>query len=130
MPIAAFYAALLTPVLIFLTMRTVAGRRRNRVLLGDGGSADLLQQIRRHGNFIEYVPFALVLLGLAESVGSMAAVLHLGGVSLVAGRLLHAVALTPSGGILKLRIAGMALTMFALAVLAIACLFGAVKGMF
>ncbi|MFT3671491.1 MAPEG family protein [Aestuariivirga sp.] len=128
MPITAFYAALLTPVLIFLTLRTVARRRSARVALGDGGDADLLRRIRRHGNFVEYTPFALILLGLAESLGTMAAVLHAGGIALVAGRLLHAVALTQSN--LRLRVAGMALTLAALAVPALACLVGAVPRLF
>lgn len=129
MPIAAFYAAILTPVLVFLTMRTVAGRRSHRVLLGDGGNADLLQRIRRHGNFVEYTPYALVLLALAESVGTSPVALHAGGLSLVTGRLLHAFALTPPGGILKARVAGMVLTMAALAILAVACLIGAFRQM-
>ena len=128
MPITAFYAALLTPVLIFLTLRTVARRRSARVALGDGGDADLLRRIRRHGNFIEYTPFALILLGLAESLGTMAVILHAGGIALVAGRLLHAVALTQSN--LRLRVAGMVLTLAALAIPGLACLVGAVPRLF
>lgn len=128
MPITAFYAALLTPVLIFLTLRTVARRRSARVALGDGGDADLLRRIRRHGNFVEYTPFALILLGLAESLDTMAVVLHAGGIALVAGRLLHAVALTQSN--LRLRVAGMVLTLAALAIPALACLVGAVPRLF
>ncbi len=127
MPITALYAALLTPLLIFLTLRTVAGRRSARVSLGDGGDRELLQRIRRHGNFVEYTPFALILLALAESVGTAALVLHVGGIALVAGRLLHAWALTPPGGILRLRVAGMMLTIGALTVLSIACLVSAVQ---
>jgi uncharacterized membrane protein YecN with MAPEG domain len=127
MPITAFYAALLTPILIFLTMRTVAGRQAHRVSFGDGGHKDLMQRIRRHGNFVEYTPFGLILLGLAESVGTMAPVLHAGALALLAGRVIHAQALTPAGGNLTLRKIGMVLTILSLAGPAIACLIGSLR---
>lgn len=129
MPITAFYAALLTPVLLFLSARTVAGRSTYKVMFGDGGQNDLLQRIRRHGNFVEYTPFALILLGLAESLQTLPLILHACGVALAVGRIVHAVSMTPPGGVLRLRVIGMALTMVSLGVLGLACLYGSLMQM-
>ncbi len=51
---------------------SVADRRRPpgpAHRLGDGGDPALLQRIRVHANFVEYVPFALLLLALVEMSG-------------------------------------------------------------
>jgi uncharacterized membrane protein YecN with MAPEG domain len=55
----------------------------------DGGHADLTTAIRRHANWTEHVPFALLLIGLLELNGAGAGTLHgLGGV-LLAARIAH-----------------------------------------
>ena len=50
----------------------------------------LAEKIRRHGNFIEYVPIALILIGVLEINGSSPIFLHVLGVALVAARVAHA----------------------------------------
>jgi uncharacterized membrane protein YecN with MAPEG domain len=74
-----------------------------------------------HANFAEYVPIALILLGFAESLKAPSVVLHLLGLALLAGRLLHAYALSHTPHILKLRIAGMWLTLIAIGLAALVC---------
>ncbi|MCS6759577.1 MAG: MAPEG family protein [Candidatus Devosia euplotis] len=49
----------------------------------------VLQKIRQHGNFIEWVPLTLVLMILAEAQGIDALWLHAAGVLLLIGRLAH-----------------------------------------
>ncbi len=51
----------------------------------------MLSAIRAHGNFAEYVPLTLLLMALCELAGVGALWLHLGGVLLLAGRILHAI---------------------------------------
>jgi len=64
--ITAIYAAILTFVYVKLTLNVINLRRQNEVSLGDGGRDDLQQAIRSHGNFAEYVPLGLILLGCLE----------------------------------------------------------------
>ena len=51
---------------VVLSFRVIAGRRASSTALGDGSNPDLFRRIRVHSNFAEYVPLALILLGLAE----------------------------------------------------------------
>ena len=61
-----------------------------RVSIGDGGRPEVLVAMRRHANFVEYVPIALILIALVELGGAQAGfVAGLGGL-LVAARVTHA----------------------------------------
>lgn len=88
--ITALYAALSGLLLILLSAAVSKKRLGAQISLGDGNDATLNSAIRAHGNFIEYVPLALILLALTESYGTSPVVLHVLGASLIAGRLLHA----------------------------------------
>lgn len=114
MPITALYAALLTPVLLFLTFRVIGHRRAQRVEIGDGGDRELLRRMRVHANFIETVPMALILLALAESLKGPVLILHAIGLALLIGRLAHAYALAQEPHIMQLRVAGMVATLTAI----------------
>lgn len=97
-------------LLLVLLWPIVRVRRGRKIGLGDGGDPELLRRIRVHANFVEYVPFVLVLLALLELGGvprSLVAVL--GGVLLVA-RLAHAAGLGASAGYSKGRFWGTLLT--------------------
>lgn len=84
------YAALLGLFYVFLSVRVANYRRRERVGIGHTDHAVLERRVRAHGNFIEYVPLALLLLLLCGATGSPPLLLHLLGIALVVGRLLHA----------------------------------------
>lgn len=114
----AIYAALLGIMLVVLSARVVGVRRTKQVALGDGGHPVLLGRIRAQGNFTEYVPMALLLMGFAEALGGAAWLVHGLGIALVIGRLLHALAVSPVEQNLGLRVAGMALTFTVLLVAA------------
>jgi len=45
--------------------------------------------MRSHGNFVEYVPFALTLIGLAELNGASSAYMHSMGSLLLISRVVH-----------------------------------------
>ena len=61
--------------------------------MGDGGNDELLLAIRRHGNFVEFVPLAVILMGLLEMNGLSALTIHIFGAVLVIARILHATGL-------------------------------------
>jgi len=83
------YASILGLIYIALAIRVIRGRARAGVGLGHGGDAALERDIRIHANFAEYVPLALILIGLLEySDASDALIRWLGG-GLVIARLLH-----------------------------------------
>lgn len=127
MPVTALYASFLGLLFIVLSARVILLRREARVALGDGGNGDLLRRMRVQGNFAEYVPIALVLLGLAESLRTPDWLLHIVGLTLLAGRLIHAYGVSQTPEIFRLRVAGMSATLTAIAVGAVLCLWGAVR---
>ncbi len=88
--ITLFYASLLGLVLLALSFQVVALRRRHSVGVGTGQNQALELAVRAHANFCEYVPLALVLLLVLEATAALAGiVLHVLGLTLVVGRLLH-----------------------------------------
>lgn len=121
MTITAFYAALLAALFLLLSIRVIGWRRMQRVEIGDGENRELLRRIRVHANFAEYVPFTLLLMALAESMAPPRPLLHLVGLILVAGRILHAYGLSQTPQILRYRVWGMQLTFTALGIAALIC---------
>jgi uncharacterized protein len=118
LPITSLFAGLFALYFIRLAFAVIRLRRSNKVALGAGGVAELEGAIRAHGNFAEYVPLGLILLGLLElHTIHPAWVVALGGLFAL-GRLMHAHAL--SKGNLKLRVRGMMLTFGGLIALSIA----------
>ncbi len=122
MPITALYAAALAALFLILSFRTIGVRRAAKVEIGDGNNPELLRRMRVHANFAEYVPIALILLGLAESMKLAPLWLHAIGATLVIGRYVHAYALSQTPHILQLRVFGMAATLTAIATAAATCL--------
>ena len=121
MTTTAFYASLLAALFLLLSIRVIGWRRIHRVELGDGDNRELLRRMRVHANFAEYVPFTLLLMALAESMAPPHPLLHLVGLVLVAGRILHAYGLSQTPHILRYRVWGMQLTFTALGIAALMC---------
>lgn len=117
--VTGLYAALMAFLLIVLGLRVVALRRRHRVGIGDGGQGGLQQAIRVHANAVEWALPVLLLLLVAELNRAGAMLLHVAGILLVAGRLMHAVGLSTRTGTSLGRAGGMVLTIAALATLAV-----------
>ena len=109
-PVSAAYAGLLGLLLLALSYRVVALRRRFRVGLGDAGNEALNRAIRVQANFVEYVPLALFLIVMLELNGATAIVVNLLGAGLLAGRLLHAWGLSRSQGASPGRFYGILIT--------------------
>ncbi len=122
MIITALYAALLTILLVVLSFRVIGHRRAQRVEIGDGNDRELMRRMRVHANFVEYTPYALILMGLAESLGAPALLVHALGASLLVGRILHAYALSQTPHILQVRVFDMVMTLTVLMAAAATCL--------
>lgn len=125
MPITALYASLLVPLFLVLASRVIRARRGARVAVGDGGDRALMRRMRVQANFAEYVPLALLLLALAESLGTNAWLSHGLGIALLGARLAHALGMSQAEENFAFRVAGIATTFGVLGIGALACFYGA-----
>jgi uncharacterized membrane protein YecN with MAPEG domain len=119
LPITSLYAAILGLFALVLATLVIIRRARSGISILHGADTDLAVSIRRHGNFVEYVPLALILMGLCEMRGLSALWLQTAGVGLVAARLAHALGLTAANASHPLRILGGSVTQIIMAVLAL-----------
>lgn len=125
LPITSLYAALCGLLILTLSARVVFLRRSARIGIGTGDHPELTRRIRVHGNAIETIPIALILLLLAEAGGSALWLLHGCGAGLVLSRLLHAIGLTQSAGYSPGRFWGTLLSWIVMLALSLALLFNA-----
>ena len=87
--ITATYAAVLAVFYVAMSFYVIVTRAKTDTLLGHGDSIPMLVAMRRHGNLAEYMPFAILMMALAEILGLGSTWLHISGIALVAGRLIH-----------------------------------------
>ena len=118
--ITALYTSLLGILWLGLTMYVILGRWKYEVSLGDGDEKDLNRRIRAHANFMETVPFAVILLWFGEMYVLTPHVVHSMGIALVIGRVLHAYGmLVRKRTTNRFRQTGMALTMTMMGILSV-----------
>lgn len=122
MPATALWAAMLAPVCLWLSIRVIGQRRRAQVPIGTGGDAALQRAVRAQANFVEYVPFALLLMALAEAGGAPGWALYPLGALLFAGRVAHGWGIVRTPEDFRFRIFGMMATFGAIGGGALACL--------
>ena len=113
--LTALYASILTLLALVLANIVSAKRAKTGVSILDGGNQDLALSMRRHGNLVEYLPLALILMGLCEARGLSPLGLHGMGILLVISRLMHATGLSASNPSSLGRIAGGVGTQLAMA---------------
>ncbi len=109
-------------VVLMITLLVPISRHRygKHIGLGDGGDEALMRKIRVHGNFVEHVPIALLLLGLLELCGMPATALWVFGGVLLLARVMHALGLSRATGKSIGRFYGTALTWLDLLAMALA----------
>ncbi|MEK9771899.1 MAG: MAPEG family protein [Nitrosomonadales bacterium] len=117
MIITGLYASLLFFLYFKLTRNVISLRRKHNIALGDGKNNLLEMAIRAHGNFIEYVPIGLILLGALELNKMNKLIVFVLGAFFLAGRIYHAASLQKEINI-EFRIRGMKLTLYSLATMA------------
>lgn len=130
MTIVPAYAAVLAILLVTLSLRVIRARRTAHVAIGDGDDGTLRRRMRVQANCAEYAPMGLILLGMAELAGAHMGVLHVLGLMLVAGRLVHAWGVSQENENFRLRIFAMRLTFATLTAAAAVCLYLTVPGWF
>ena len=121
-PLTAIYAALCALIFLTLSWRVIAYRRAKLISLGDTGDKNLLKRMRAQANAAEYMPLALFLLALTEAAAAPPVAVHLLGLSLVAGRLLHPLGFAVTPQKIILRQIGMLLTLAMIAAAALGLL--------
>jgi len=112
--VTSIIAAVLTAVFIRLSFLVIGLRRKNKVGLGSGGNEDLERAIRAQGNFAEYVPFGLILLACLELNGAAWWLVAIPGVTLIIGRLIHAIGINTPPPDFSKRVLGMKFTFITL----------------
>ena len=117
--VTSIIASLLTGIFIKLSFAVIRLRRKNKVGLGTGGHDELERAVRAQGNFAEYVPFGLILLACLELNGAAWWLVAIPGVTLVIGRLIHAVGINTPPPDFSKRVLGMKFTFFTLMALII-----------
>jgi uncharacterized membrane protein YecN with MAPEG domain len=105
-PVTALYASILAIAGIVLSIIVSTRRGKVGVAILDGGSAELAVWMRRHGNFVEYVPFVLFMMAIAESRGMPGPWMHIVGVVLLVSRLIHVFGLNATQPANPLRVVG------------------------
>lgn len=119
LPITALYAGPLALLILYLAFAVIGVRRSERISLGDGGNKLLEQRMRGHANAVETIPLAIILLGLSEGMGAPGWILHILGLTLLVGRVLHAIHFREVRDTITFRFWGMLMTILAIALMAI-----------
>jgi len=114
------YAGLLALLFLYLSYRVVLGRRLHKVSIGDGGEKDVVKRMRVQANCAEYAPFGVLLLALVDLQGMPVWLVHVLGLLVLVGRVLHAYGLGSTPQIVPARIWGMYLTLTAISASALA----------
>jgi uncharacterized protein len=127
MPITMLYAGALALVLLVLSVRVIQARGQTKVFMGDGGNDLMVRRMRGQANFVEYVPMALILMGLMENHGAPAWELHALGATLLFARLLHGYTFAFATNFPPGRFLGAVLTQLVLAWAAIASVWQGLK---
>ena len=91
LPITALTTAFFAILMVVLSIQTSLRRAKLKTVHGDGGDVILRRRIRAHGNFAEYAPLALVILGLVEAFGATRSATVALAAAFCVARVLHAV---------------------------------------
>ena len=103
LPVSALYLAIFALFASYLAFLPGKIRGADGISVGDGGRTDLLVAMRKHGNFVEYVPYFMIMFAVMEMNGASVVLLHSLGVAMLVSRGCHAAGLkeevTPLRGI-------------------------------
>jgi uncharacterized membrane protein YecN with MAPEG domain len=123
---AALWVGLHLILLLVLSMLVVRQRQKHKVALGDGGIPELARVGRAFANATEYVPAGLIAITVLAVLETPPLAIHVIGLLLFTGRVIHAVGLSNSGAASIPRAVGVLLTWIAYVFAAVALLFYAI----
>lgn len=118
--ITPLYAGLIGVLFIILSLRVSTRRMSAKVTSGDGDDKALFKRIRVQANCAEYAAIGLLLLAMVEVQGAPGWGVHLLGLMLLVGRVMHAVGYGRTPQIVPLRRIGMMLTYLMLLLVSLA----------
>jgi uncharacterized membrane protein YecN with MAPEG domain len=98
LPITSLFAAAFAVALVALSFPVSLRRLEVGDMVGDSTDEPLHRRIRAQGNFIEYVPLGIIVLGLVEAHAAPAWIVVAIGGMLTLGRLLHAIGMLRASG--------------------------------
>ena len=110
-PVTSLYLAVFAVFGAALAFGPGRLRGQTGVSIGDGGNPQLLLAMRRHGNFVEFVPYFMTMLLALELNGASAMSLHGLGGAMVLARIAHVMGLKADTIEAPLRAVGAAGTM-------------------
>lgn len=119
MKYTAIYASVFALFYLGLAYNVIRHRWRARVVIGDGGDAGLIRAIRVHANAAEYVPLALLLIGMYELNSGNITLVNGLAISLLIARVLHLMGLGRTSGRSKGRYYGTLITWIVIAAVSI-----------
>lgn len=95
MPITLLYASVMAVFALVLSFKagSLRGKTGISVLFGDPANMELAEKVRRHQNFLEYVPMVLIMFGAIEISGGSSMFLYIVGDLLIIARIAHAIGL-------------------------------------
>lgn len=91
LPITLTFAAACALLNLWLAIRCVRFRIKDKVMHGDAGHALLARRMRAHANFVEYTPIVLILTGLVELAAGASLWLWIVALAYVLARVAHAI---------------------------------------
>jgi len=110
--ISVIYAVVSALLIVWLSFRVIKLRRKNRISIGDGRNSELKIAIAAQSNAIEYIPIALLLLFALEYNNANIFLVHILGLMLITGRIVHARGILSEK--LNIRVVGMQITIFSI----------------
>ncbi|MGB5677452.1 MAG: MAPEG family protein [Gammaproteobacteria bacterium] len=110
--ISVIYAVISVVLIIYLSFEVIKTRRKHQISVGDGDNEELQTAQGAQSNAIEYIPISLLLLFYLEYNGASNWVIHLAGITLIIGRIIHAHGLLKRS--LSRRVLGMQITIYVL----------------
>jgi len=117
--VTSIIASTLTIIFVKLSFAVIGLRRKNQIGLGSGGHDDLERAIRAQGNFAEYVPIGVILIACLELNGAPWWLVAIPGITLMIGRLIHAVGIKTPPPDFSRRVLGMRFTFYTLITLVV-----------
>lgn len=120
--LVGIYAGLNILINLFLAYRVSANRVRSKVMTGTGNDDPLYNASRAHITNVEYTPIGLIGLVVLHLLAASIYVIHVVGLALTIGRVLHAIGVSRTGESTPPRLVGTLLTWLSQLVAGVACL--------
>lgn len=125
--IVGFYVGLNLLINLFLAYRVSGNRLRSNIMTGTGEDKALYNASRAHVTNVEYLPLGLAGLVMLHLLSGSIYVIHVVGLLLTIGRVLHAIGISKTSDSSPPRLVGTLLTWISQLVAGLACLYYALS---